>query len=82
MILIFLMEKMEKIKIEIKFTGGDYLDQDQFYKFSGSDQDHQKDQVHLKDLDLFIKDQLIFPNPGSRITTMIYMTFRIKIKNS
>ena len=40
MILIFLMEKMEKIKIEIKFTGGDYLDQDQFYKFSGSDQDH------------------------------------------
>ena len=63
MILIFLMEKMEKIKIEIKFTGGDYLDQDQFYKFSGSDQDHQKDQVHLKDLDLFLKDQLIFPNP-------------------
>ena len=66
MILIFLMEKMEKIKIEIKFTGGDYLDQDQFYKFSGSDQDHQKDQVHLKDLDLFLKDQLIFPNPAAR----------------
>ena len=38
-------------------------DQDQFYKFSDSDQDHQKDQVHLKDLDLFLKDQLIFPNP-------------------
>ena len=30
MILIFLMEKMEKIKIEIKFNGGDYLDQDHF----------------------------------------------------
>ena len=60
MILIFLMEK---IKFKIKFTGGDYLDLDQFYKFSGSDQDHQKDQVHLKDLDLFAKDQLIFPIP-------------------
>ena len=38
MILIFLMEKMEKIKI--KFTGGDYIYQDQFNKFCGSDQDH------------------------------------------
>ena len=63
MILTFLMENLGKIKIKIKFTGGDYLDQDQFYKFSGSDQDHPKDQVHLKDLDLFLKDQLIFPNP-------------------
>ena len=36
-----------------------------FYKFTGGDLDHLKDQVQLKDLDLFHQDQLILNNPGS-----------------
>ena len=53
MILIFLIEKI-KIKINFcKFTGDDFQDQDPFYKFTDGDQDHQKDQVQLKDLDIF-----------------------------
>ena len=42
-----------KIKIKINF-----------YKFTGGDLDHLKDQVQLKDLDLFHQDQLILNNPG------------------
>ena len=41
-----------KIKIKINF-----------YKFTGGDLDHLKDQVQLKDLDLFHQDQLILNNP-------------------
>ena len=43
-----------KIKIKINF-----------YKFTGGDLDHLKDQVQLKDLDLFHQDQLILNNPGA-----------------
>ena len=43
-----------KIKIKINF-----------YKFTGGDLDHLKDQVQLKDLDLFHQDQLILNNPGN-----------------
>ena len=42
-----------KIKIKINF-----------YKFTGGDLDHLKDQVQLKDLDLFHQDQLILNNPA------------------
>ena len=41
-----------KIKIKINF-----------YKFTSGDLDHLKDQVQLKDLDLFHQDQLILNNP-------------------
>ena len=65
MILIFLMEK---IKIKIKFIGGDLQDQDQLYKFTGSDKDHQKDH----DLDLFHQDQLILNNPAGKHLFLIF----------
>ena len=42
-----------KIKVKINF-----------YKFTGGDLDHLKDQVQLKDLDLFHQDQLILNNPA------------------
>ena len=62
--MIFLMNKIT-IKINFcKFTGDDFQDQDQFYKFTDGDQDHQKDQDQLKDLDLFHQDQLILNNPA------------------
>ena len=50
-----------KIKIKINF-----------YKFTGGDLDHLKDQVQLKDLDLFHQDQLILNNPEFSKTTADY----------
>ena len=61
-----------KIKIKINF-----------YKFTGGDLDHLKDQVQLKDLDLFHQDQLILNNPDWEITlnseSSLYIGFVVRL---
>ena len=53
-----------KIKIKINF-----------YKFTGGDLDHLKDQVQLKDLDLFHQDQLILNNPALGVLNVKCLRF-------
>ena len=63
-----------KIKIKIKIN---------FHKFTGGDLITLKDQVQLKDLDLFHQDQLILNNPDWEITldfeSSLYIGFVVRL---